>query len=91
MKQFVLLLVLSTVVGVLSACTTDPETVPEPALPIVTPHGAFTATFSAECASSPACVCSLPVSRRPAKLVTPEAILKQYPNTPKELDYACSN
>lgn len=57
----------------------------------VLPSGFLTATLSPECASSPICVCSLPKERRPAKLVTPEAILRMYPDTPKELDYECDD
>ena len=58
---------------------------------VVIPSGFLTATLSPECASSPICICSLPKERRPETLVTPEAILAMYPDTPKELNYECDD
>jgi len=69
----------------LSACSHNEEAPP------VLPTGFLTATLSPECARSPICICSLPKERRPTKLITPEAILRMYPDTPKEMNYECDD
>jgi len=51
-------------VTVLAACQTQPQ---EP----ITPYGAYAATLDPECATSPACVCSLSIADRPATLTNP--------------------